>query len=171
MIPAGVDGCSHQVVRYRDGVHVAGEMEVELVHGDDLAVPATCRTALYPEGGAHAWLSDASDRLVPHGTETLDQPDRGGRLALAQRGGSDGGDDHVLAHRVAGDPAQGIEMDLRLGGSVRNDLFFFEAEVTRHVTDRLQFGGAGDLEVARHVRQRVGHAVVLAGSGLWGLIC
>ena len=48
------------------------------------------------------------------------------------------------------DPAQGIEMDFGLGGAVRDDLFFFESEVPRHLSDRLEFGGAGDLEIARH---------------------
>ena len=39
----------------------------------------------------------------------------------------------VLAHWVTCDPAQGIEMDLGLGGAVRDDLFFFESEVPRHL--------------------------------------
>ena len=104
-------------------------------------------------------------------SQTLDQAHGRRGLALTQRGRRYRGDNDVFAHGVGGDPAQGIEMDFRLRGAVRNDLFLFEAEVPRHVADRVEFGGAGDLEVARHVRQRVGHAVVLAGSGQWGLIC
>ena len=162
VVPAGVDGRRHQIVRHRDGVHVAGEMEVELVHRDDLAVPTTGRAALDPECGAHARLSDAGDRPVaqaprpwtrPMVVVVFPSPSGVGVIAVTST---------YLPDGVADDPAKGIEMDLRLGGAVGDDLFLFETEVPRHFADRLEFGGAGDLEITRHRWQRLGHAVVLA---------
>ena len=43
---AGVDLRGDEVVGGGDGVDVAGEVEIEVLHGDDLTVPATRRSAL-----------------------------------------------------------------------------------------------------------------------------
>ena len=51
---ARVNGGGHQVVGGGDGVDVAGEMEIEFFHRDDLAVAAAGRAALDAEGGALA---------------------------------------------------------------------------------------------------------------------
>src|SRR3990170_1185699 len=43
---ARVDGGGQQVVGSRDGVNVTGEVEVEILHRDHLAVAAACGAAL-----------------------------------------------------------------------------------------------------------------------------
>ena len=48
-----------QRVRARDRVEVAGEMEVDVVHRDDLREPAARRAALHTEDRAEAWLANA----------------------------------------------------------------------------------------------------------------
>ena len=62
---ARVDGRRHQVVGGRDGVDVAGQVQVEILHRDHLAVAAAGRAALDAEGRALAGLADAGDDLFP----------------------------------------------------------------------------------------------------------
>ena len=76
-----VDG-GGEVVRGADGVDVAGEVEVHLLHRDDLRVSTARGAALDAEGGAHRGLADARDAVLlevrAHG---LRQADGGGGLA------------------------------------------------------------------------------------------
>ena len=84
-----------QVVGRGDGVHVAGQVEVEVLHRHDLAVTAAGRAALDAEGGAHRRLADGDRGPLADVAEGLPQPDRRGRLPLAERRRGDGGDDDV----------------------------------------------------------------------------
>jgi hypothetical protein len=61
---ARVDGRSQQVVGCGDGVQVAGEMQVELLHRDHLAVAAARRAALDAEGRSLAGLADVGEDLL-----------------------------------------------------------------------------------------------------------
>ena len=74
-----------QVVGGADRVVVAGQVEVEVLHRDDLAVAAAGRAALDPEHGAQARLADRHRGLLADPVQALGQADRRGRLALAQR--------------------------------------------------------------------------------------
>src|SRR6185295_5469608 len=49
LVDVVVDHRGQQVVGRRDGVHVAGQVQVERLHGDNLAVPAAGRAALDAE--------------------------------------------------------------------------------------------------------------------------
>ena len=46
-----------QVVGSADGVEIAGEVQVDVLHGDDLGVAAAGRAALDAEHGAERWLA------------------------------------------------------------------------------------------------------------------
>ncbi len=105
VVPPGIDRRGHEVVRHRDGVDVAGEVQVELVHRDDLAVAAAGGAALDAERGPHARLPDAGDGLVPQRSQPLHQADGRRRLPLPKRGRCDGGHVHVLAPLTAADTA------------------------------------------------------------------
>ncbi len=59
---AGLDGGSQQVVGRSDGVDIAGQVKVELVHGNDLAIATAGRTALDAEGRTLAGLADIGKR-------------------------------------------------------------------------------------------------------------
>ena len=54
LVQVVVDHRRQQVVRRGDGVEVAGEVQVEQLHRDHLAVAAAGRAALDAEGRAHA---------------------------------------------------------------------------------------------------------------------
>ncbi len=49
--PAGVDGRCHQVVGDGHGVDIAGQVEVEFLHRDDLRIPAAGGPPLIPKVG------------------------------------------------------------------------------------------------------------------------
>src|SRR5690606_36154339 len=148
VVPAGVDGGRDQVVGGGDGVDVAGQVEVELVHRHHLAVPTAGGTAFDPERRAHRRLADAGDGLLADVTETLGEPDSGGGLPLPQRSRGDGGDHDVLAPGVRPDPLQGVEVDLRLGVPERNQLVFSKADPLGDFGERTETGRTGDVDVA-----------------------
>ena len=54
VVEAVVEERAGEVVRRADGVDVAGQVEVEVLHRDDLAVAAAGRPALDPEDRARA---------------------------------------------------------------------------------------------------------------------
>ena len=80
---ARIDRRCQQIVRRGDCVNVARKMEVELFHGNDLAVAAARRAAFDAEGGPLARLADASeDLLVEVRSDGLAQADGGRGLSL-----------------------------------------------------------------------------------------
>ena len=81
-----------QVVRGADRVDVAGEVEVQVLHRDDLRVAAAGRAALDPEDRAERRLAQAEHRALADRAEALREADRGGRLALAGLRRRDRGD-------------------------------------------------------------------------------
>ena len=127
-----------QVVRRADGVEVAGEVQVDVLHGDDLRVAAARGAALDAEDGAEGRLAQAEHGLLAHGVERVGEADRGGRLALAGRRRIDGRDEHELA--AAGLVGKGVDIDLRLGLAV----------VLEHVLGKAHLGG--DLRDGEHLR-------------------
>ena len=80
-----VDERRGEVVRGADRVHVAGQVEVEVLHRDDLAVAAARGAALDAEHRAEARLADAHRRLLADPVEALGEPDGRRGLALAER--------------------------------------------------------------------------------------
>ena len=101
VVEAVVEERAGQVVGRADGVDVAGQVEVEVLHRDDLAVAAAGRAALDPEHRPEGRLADVHRRLVTDLVEALGQPDGRGRLALAERRRGDGRDDDVACRGVA----------------------------------------------------------------------
>ena len=91
-----VDERRQQVVRRRDRVQVAGEVEVQVLHRHDLRVAAAGGAALDAEDRAERRLAEAEDRLAADVAEALRERDRGGRLALAGRRRRDRRDVHDL---------------------------------------------------------------------------
>ena len=74
-----------QVVGERDGVEVAGEMEVDVLHRHDLRVAAAGRAALHAEHRPERRLAQADHRLLADLVERVAEADRGRGLALARR--------------------------------------------------------------------------------------
>ena len=102
VVQAVVEERARQVVGRADGVDVAGEVEVEVLHRDDLAVASAGGAALDPEDRTERWLADAHGGLVADRIEALGQADGRRGLALAERRRGDGGHHDVLAARALG---------------------------------------------------------------------
>ena len=101
VVEAVVDEGAGQVVGRADRVDVAGQVEVEVLHRDDLAVAAAGGAALDPEDRPERRLADVDRRPVADVVEALGEPDGRRRLALAERRRRDRRDDDVLARAVA----------------------------------------------------------------------
>ena len=74
-----------EVVRGADRVDVAGQVEVEVLHRDDLAVAAARGAALDPEHGPERRLADRDGGPPADPVEALGEADGRRRLALAER--------------------------------------------------------------------------------------
>ena len=95
-----VDHRRQQVVRRGHGVEVTGEVQVEQLHRDHLAVAAAGGATLDPERRAHRRLAERDHGVLVDVLHRLAEPDRGGGLALAERCRRDRGDHHVLGLRA-----------------------------------------------------------------------
>ena len=160
VVEVRVDERGEEVVRGRDRVQVAGEVEVQVFHGHDLRVAASGRASLDPEHRTQRGLAQAQDRLAPEHAETLGQRDRRRRLALARGRRRDRRDVDQLGIGAVGQPIDDREVDLRLVAAVRLDLVVLEPELVRDVEDRPQGRGLRDLEAGgHHGRHRPGRLV------------
>ena len=92
-----VDQRREQIVRGGDGVEVAGEMQVHVLHRHDLRIAAAGRTALDAEIRPERGLADADDRLLADAVQAVAEADGGGGLAFAGRRRVDRGDQDQLA--------------------------------------------------------------------------
>ena len=142
-----------QVVGGRDRVHVAGEVEVEILHRHDLRVAGAGRAALDAEDRAERGLADAQERLLADRAHALRERDRRRRLALAGLGRRDRRDADDLAVRLVLQPVEHREADLRLVAAVGLDLGVLEAGGRRDLLDRAELGLLCDLETALHARR------------------
>ena len=151
MEPVRVDERREQVVRRRDRVHVAGEVEVDVLHRHDLRVAAARRAALDPEHRPERRLPQRENRAPADLAEPLRQRDRGRRLPLARRRRRDRR--HVDELRVGhvGEPVEDREVDLRLVAAVELELVRLDPGLGRDVGDGAHDGRLRDFEAGEHV--------------------
>ena len=76
---------------------ITGEMQVHILHRNDLRVAATGRAALHPETWPERCLADTDRCLLADGVQPVDQPDCCGGFAFTGRGRVDGCDKDQLA--------------------------------------------------------------------------
>ena len=146
-----VDHRREQVVGRADGVDVAGEVQVEVLHRQQLRVAAAGRAALDPEDRAERGLAERQHRVHAERVHRLGEADGGDRLALAERRRGDGGDvDDLAVGLVLEAVEQGHVVDLGLVATVELQLVLEDAGLLGDRLDGLHGGGLGDLDVARH---------------------
>ena len=144
-----VDERGEEVVRGRDRVQVAGEVEVQVLHRDDLRVAAAGRASLHAEDRAERGLAQAEHGLPSEHAEPLRQRDRRRRLPLARRGRRDRRDVDQLRVRPVREPLERPEVDLRLVAPVRLHLVRQQACFLGDLQDRTKRRVLGDLEARR----------------------
>ncbi len=96
-----VDQRREQIVRRGDGVEVAGEVEVHVLHRHDLRIAAAGRAALDAEVRPERGFANADHRLLADAVQPVAEAHRRRRLAFAGRRRVDRGDQDQLAVLVA----------------------------------------------------------------------
>ena len=151
MHDVAVDHGGEQVVGRADGVDVAGEVEVEVLHREELRVAAAGGAALDAEDRPEGRLAQGEHGVDADGVHALGEADGRDRLALAQRRRGDGGDVDDLAVRLVLQPVEeGHVVDLGLVAAVELQFILEDAGLLGDRLDGLHGGGLGDLDVARH---------------------
>ena len=136
-----------EIVRARDGVEVAGEVEVDVLHRHDLRVAAAGRAALDAEAGTERGLAQAAHRLLADAVEAVAEADRGGGLAFARRRRADGGDQDQLAVLVLLRAVDEVERHLGLVGAVVEQRAVGDADLLADLGDRLHLRFARNFDV------------------------
>ena len=126
-----VNAGAQKIIRRSDGVHIAGEMEVDVLHWDSLRIAAAGRAALDAENRAERGLPQGDNRIFLKPCHGLSKADRCRRFSLAGGRGVDGGDKDQLTVRLAGEPFHNGRGELRLIAAVGLQLLLFDSQPLR----------------------------------------
>ena len=147
-----VDHGAQQVVGGGDGVHIAGEVQVDVLHGDHLGITAAGGAALHAEHGPQRRLPQGDDGVFSDARHGLAQANGGGGLALACGRGVDGGHQDQLAVGLVLQARHGVGGDLCLVAAVQLQLLLPDAGLFGDFGNGLHPAALGDLNVGHHVR-------------------
>ena len=136
-----------QVVGDADGVEVAGEMEVDILHRHNLGIAAAGRPALHAEAGSERGLAQAHGRALADPVQAVAEADSRRRLALARRGRRDRGDQDQLAVRPVLERADEVVGNFRLVRAVLQQPVRRDIQLLADFGDRLEGGFAGDFDI------------------------
>ena len=136
-----------EVVGSTDGVEVAGEVEVDVFHGNDLGISAAGGTALDAEDRAERRLTECDDDVLADLSHAVGETDGRGGLALTRRGGVDGGDKDEFAVRFVGIILQKFIVDLRFVVAVHFKVLFVDTGALCDGADVFHFAFLGDLDI------------------------
>src|SRR5579864_641184 len=136
-------------------MNISGEMEIEILHGNNLAVAATGGAALNAKRRALARLTNAGENLLAEmRAERLAQADGCGRLSLTEGRRRDGSDDNIFPVGTILQAITDREMNLGLALAVQFDLVRKNARFFGDLFDRDGRRGLRDLNVGRHPREQ-----------------
>ena len=138
-----VDHRGQEVVGRGDGVHVAGEVKVDVLHRHHLGVAAAGGAALHPEHRPERRLAQADHGLLPDVVERVAEAHGGRGLAFARRGRRDRGHQDELPVLAALQAADEVQRHLRLVMAVGLEVLLRDAE------PRGDFGDAQHLRLLR----------------------
>ena len=140
-----VEHRGEEVVRRADGVEVACEVEVDVLHGDDLGVSAAGGASLDAEDGTEARLAQREDDALPEAMEGVGETHGGRGLALASRRGVDGRHEDELA--LLRTVLEGMDVDLGLGVAVGLEHVLREPDLLCDLRDGKHLSFLCDLDV------------------------
>ena len=146
-----VDQRGQQVVREPDGAEIPGEVQIDVLHRDDLSETAARRAALHAEHRSEARLAQADDRLLADLVQGIAQSDRGRGLAFAGGRRAQRRHQNQLAVGLVLQAVDVIEGDLGLVVPVVLNAGRRDAEPGGDLGDWLQGCALGDLYVGTHV--------------------
>ena len=147
MVDVVVDEGGEEVAGGADGVHVAGEVEVDVFHGDDLRVAAARRAAFDAKDGAERGFAQGDDGVFAQTTQAVGETDGNGGFAFAGGGGVDGGDEDEFAGLACG--GKFAEIDFGFVVAVGDERFRRDAKRGGDVGNGTDGGSAGNGGVGR----------------------
>ena len=92
-----VEECRCKIMCGANRMHITGEVQVELLHRNHLAVAAACGAALDTEDWSETWLSNRDGGAVANLVEALRESNGGGGLPFTEWRWANCGDHDVLA--------------------------------------------------------------------------
>ena len=140
-----------QVVRRADRVEIAREMQVDVLHRDDLRPAAAGRAALASEDRAKGRFADRRDDLLSASAERVGQADGRGGLAFARRGRRDRGHEHEASVRLSGKTFKHARFELGFVAPVGGVIGFGKAERGGDLRDRTARNVGCYFEVGFHI--------------------
>ena len=141
-----VQHCRQQVVRGTDGVKVAREVKVDVLHGHHLRVAASGSAAFDSENGSQRGFAQRHRHLFADAGQSVREAYRCGGLALTRRRGRYRGDQNELPVR----PVRLLEklrVDFGLVAAVLFHVLFGNACLLRNPADVLKFCALSDLDI------------------------
>src|ERR1019366_1476928 len=146
-----VDHRGEKIVGKTDRTEVAGKMEVDVLHRNNLRVTAPSRAALHAKNRAERGLAQTNGSILANPVQRIAEANRGGRLAFSSRGRADRRHENQLAVRPVLEAIHIIQRYLGLVIAKRlkvliRDAKFFE----RHFTDAAHCSLLRDFDVRRH---------------------
>jgi hypothetical protein len=137
-----VDHGGEQIVRRSDGVKIAGEVQIDVLHRHDLCITAAGGATFHAERRAKRRFADAQHRLLADMVERVGKPNCRRRLALARRRRVDRAHQDELAVRLALQRVDEIHRHLGLVVAVRFEVLGRQPKpLARDVDDRPFLGG------------------------------
>jgi hypothetical protein len=128
-----VDQCCEQVVRARDGMEVAVEMQVDVHHRQQLGAAAAGASALHAEDGTEARLAQRRGPANTDACEALREANRHRGLALACRCRRDRRNQHEAPGLRSGGERR--QWQFRLVATVRLEHRRVDADRARHLAN------------------------------------
>ena len=145
-----VDHGGKQIVRSTNGMEVAREVQIDVLHGNDLGVSAASGAALNAEYGTERRLAQRDQSVFANATHGVGQTDRSGRFAFARRRRVNGRNQYELAGSMSFVGKQ-VVVDLRLVVAVLFEILLGHASTLGDHGDFLGGCSLGNFNVSQHV--------------------
>ena len=143
-----IDRCRHKIMGNANGVNIAGEMQIEIFHRNDLAVAAARCAAFDVKSRTHAGLADAGHHAFSKMcSQALNEPKCCSRLSLTQRSRRDCGDIDIFALRPGFQILENVQVNLGFILSVKIEIIFGQSNFLRNGQNRLQFCLLSDIDI------------------------
>ena len=142
-----VDQRGEQIVGCADRMKIAGKMQIDVGHRDDLRVAAAGRTALHAKARPQARLAQADRGLFADQVHPVAEANGRGGLALTGRGRRHGSDENQLAILLAAVCTDEVSADLRLVVAIRNQRIRRDSQFGPDFLDRKNVCSPCDLDI------------------------
>ena len=146
-----IDGCGQEVVGSRNGMHVAGKMQVDVFHRQDLGVTTAGSTAFDAEDRSQGRFAQSDDGFMTHVVQGLGQADGRQGLAFTGRRRRNGRDQDQFPIFVLREAFDGVKRNLCFIFSVEFQVIIGEADLVCNGRNRFQFRLLCNFDIAQYL--------------------